>query len=218
MLYHPGHISEGMVMTRFLKVLSLAFAMLAGSLWLPAQAQSADPAVQQIQTFYDALLDSMKHGAALGVKGRYDKLLPAVEQAYDLPGMTAAAVGPNWSGFSEADQKSLIDAFTRMTVANYAKNFDSFHGEKFTVDPAPVVRGNDHYVKSALQPGSGGPIAFTYRMHQVGGAWKIYDVLLTSENISQLAQKRSDFAATLSSGGPQGLAKKINALADQMMR
>ena len=205
-------------MTRFLKILSLALVMLAGSLWLPAQAQSADPAVQQIQGFYDALLDTMKHGAALGVKGRYDKLAPAVEQAYDLPGMTAAAVGPDWSDVSPGDRKTLIDAFTRMTVANYAKNFDSFHGEKFTVDPTPVVRGSDHYVKSALQPGSGGPIAFTYRMHQVDGVWKIYDVLLTSENISQLAQKRSDFSATFSTGGAQGLAKKINALADQMLR
>jgi len=36
-------------------------------------------------------------------------------------------------------------------------------------------------------------------------------------NISQLAQKRSDFGATLQSGGPQGLTKKINALADQTL-
>ncbi|HEY5347689.1 MAG TPA: ABC transporter substrate-binding protein, partial [Rhizomicrobium sp.] len=119
---------------------------------------------------------------------------------------------------SSTDQKSLIDAFTRMTVANYAKNFDDYSGEKFIVDPAPVVRGADHYVKSRLQPSSGEPIAFTYRMHQADGTWKIFDVLLTSEMISQLAQKRSDFSDTLSTGGPQGLARKINALADQMMR
>ncbi len=36
-------------------------------------------------------------------------------------------------------------------------------------------------------------------------------------NISQLAQKRSDFGATLQTSGPQGLAKKINALADQTL-
>jgi len=36
-------------------------------------------------------------------------------------------------------------------------------------------------------------------------------------NISQMAQKRSDFAATLASGGPSGLAKRINALTDQML-
>lgn len=204
-------------MKNFLRIVSL-LSLFAAPFFQPVAAQSADPAVQQIQTFYDGLLDSMKHGPALGVKGRYEKLTPVVQQAYDLPAMTAAAVGPTWSGMTPADQKALIDAFTRMTVANYAKNFDSFHGEKFTVDPAPVVRGNDRYVKSELKPGKGDAIAFTYRMHQVGGTWKIYDVLLTSEMISQLAQKRSDFSATLASGGPQGLDKKINALADQMLR
>ena len=35
--------------------------------------------------------------------------------------------------------------------------------------------------------------------------------------IGQMAQKRSDFGATLASGGPSGLAKKINALTDQML-
>ncbi len=59
-------------------------------------------------------------------------------------------------------------------------------------------------------------IAFNYRMHQAGSDWKITDVYLAG-NISQMAQKRSDFAATLASGGPQGLAKRINALTDQML-
>ena len=37
-------------------------------------------------------------------------------------------------------------------------------------------------------------------MHQVGGGWKIIDVYLDGK-ISQLAQKRSDFAATLTAAG-----------------
>jgi phospholipid transport system substrate-binding protein len=77
------------------------------------------------------------------------------------------------------------------------------------------VRGSDHFVKSALKT-SNDTIAFNYRMHQLGSDWKITDVLLAG-NISQMAQKRSDFAATLASGGPQGLAKKMNALTDRIM-
>ena len=102
-----------------------------------------------------------------------------------------------------------------MTIANYAKNFDSYSGEKFTVEPASIVRGSDHFVKSAMKTSSE-TIAFNYRMHQAGSDWKITDVLLAG-NISQMAQKRSDFAATLAAGGPSGLAKKMNALTDQML-
>ena len=180
---------------------------------LPVQAQAADPAVGQVQGFYDVLLASMKSGGS--VKSRYDKLKPAVEKAFDLPAMTATAVGPTWASLSDADKKALIEAFSRMTIANYAKNFDSFGGETFAVEPASITRGNDHFVKSTMKT-SKETIAFNYRTHQVGSDWKITDVYLAG-NISQMAQKRSDFAATLASGGPQGLAKKIDALADQML-
>jgi phospholipid transport system substrate-binding protein len=181
---------------------------------LPALAQDADPAVAQIQGFYDALTAAMKSGGT--AKGRYDRLKPAVEKAFDLPAMTALAVGPGWASLPAADQKALAEAFGRMTVANYAKNFDSYNGESFVVDPKPVTRGEERFVKSTMRPPKGDPIAFNYRMHKTGAGWQVTDVYLAG-NISQMAQKRSDFAGTLASGGAQGLAKSINALADRML-
>jgi len=192
--------------------LSLAFLILAQG--VPARAQQSVPAAATIQTFYDALVASMKSGGT--AKSRYDKLKPAVEQAFDIAGMTALSVGPTWSSISPSDQKALIDAFGRMTVANYARSFSSYSGEKFTVDPAVVSRGADKFVKSTLQPANGDAIPFNYRMHQVDGSWKLVDIYLNGI-ISQLAQKRSDFGATLQATGPQGLAKKINELADQSL-
>jgi len=177
----------------------------------PVLAQASDPAVTQVQGFYDALQASMKSGGT--AKSRYEKLKPAVEKAFDLSAMTATAVGPSWASLSDADKKALTDAFSRMTISNYAKNFDSYNGEKFTVEPASITRGSDHFVKSTMKT-SKDTIAFNYRTHQVGSDWKVTDVYLAG-NISQMAQKRSDFAGTLASGGAQGLAKKINALADQ---
>ena len=179
----------------------------------PVMAQASDPAVAQVQGFYDALQASMKSGGT--PKSRYDKLKPAVEKTFDLSAMTATAVGPSWASLSDADKKALTDAFSRMTVADYAKNFDAYNGEKFTVEPAAITRGSDHFVKSSMKT-SKETIAFNYRTHQVGSDWKNTDVYLAG-NISQMAQKRSDFAATLASGGPSGLAKRINALSDQML-
>jgi len=202
------------VFKSLLTVLALAGApVLAAAPLQSAQAQGADPAVAQVQGFYDALQASMKAGGT--AKSRYEKLKPAIEKAFDLPAMTAAAVGPAWATASDADKKTLVDAFSRMTIANYAKNFDSYSGEKFTVEPASIARGSDHYVKSSLKTSSE-TIAFNYRLHQVGSDWKVTDVLLAG-NISQMAQKRSDFAATLASGGVGALTKRLNALSDQML-
>jgi phospholipid transport system substrate-binding protein len=200
----------------YLRTLVIALVVLAAAFALAprsARAQVPDPAAAQISGFYDALTASMKMGGT--AKGRYEKLKPAVEKAFDLPAMTAIAIGPTWPSLSAADQKSLIDAFSRMSIANYAKNFDSYDGQKFTVNPAAVARGDEKFVKSSMVSG-GDTIAFNYRMHQAGGTWKAVDVYLAG-NISQMAQKRSDFGATLGTSGPQGLAKKINALSDQML-
>ena len=199
-----------------LSIVAIALVVFAAALALALQsalAQGADPEVAQVQGFYDGLTASMKSGGT--AKSRYEKLKPTIERAFDLPGMTAVAVGPTWSSLSPADQKSLIDAFSRMSIANYAKNFDSYDGQKFAVEPASIARGDERFVKSTMTTGSDS-IAFNYRMHQAGGEWKVIDIYLAG-NISQMAQKRSDFSATLSSSGPQGLAKKINALTDQML-
>src|ERR1700679_2016790 len=101
--------------------LSLVVALLVAPVVTPAQADT-DPAVTQIQSFYDTLLDSMKHGKELGLQGRYNKLKPVVEQTYDLPLMTSLVVGSSWGSTSPSDQQALIAAFERMTIANYAKN------------------------------------------------------------------------------------------------
>lgn len=201
-------------MNRIVQVLAFLIAATFSSLLpLAANAQAADPAAATVQSFYDGLTASMKAGGT--VKSRYEKLKPVLDQTFDLPGMTALSVGPSWSTIPAADQKALVDAFSRFTIITYAHNFDSYHGEKFTVDPAVSQRGADKYVKSTMKP-AGDAIAFNYRLHQVDGNWKIIDVYLAG-NISTLAEKRSEFGSTLAAGGAQGLAKKINALADQLL-
>lgn len=197
---------------RLLPAMALAFLVLAPQ--AAPCAATPDPAALTVRDFYDALVASMKSAGT--VKSRYDKLKPAVDKAFDIPAMTALSVGPGWPQFSPADKNALTQAFERMTVANYARNFDSYDGQKFAVVPEAVDRGPDKFVKSSFKPTDGSAIPFDYRLHEVDGDWKIVDVYLNG-NISQLAQKRSDFGATLQASGPQGLAKKINALADQAL-
>ena len=151
-------------------VLSLVFLVLAAAPSLHAQ-NSPDPAAAAVQGFYDALVAGMKSGGT--TKSRYDKLKPVMEQAFDMPAMTALSVGPSWPSIAPADQKALIDAFERLSIANYARNFDSFNGEKFTVDPVVSERAGDKFVKSTLKPSDSDAIPFNYRLHQVG--WQLED-------------------------------------------
>ena len=203
-------------MQHWIMKVSLAMA-LALTLGAPAaRADAADPAAAPVQSFYATLLECMKAGKALGVQGRYEKLKPSIAQSFDPGTMIKYAVGPAWDTAAPADQKALTEAFTRMTISQYAGNFDSYNGEKFTVDPKADIRGSDHYLKSALVTRDQ-TVTFTYRMRQFGGQWKIIDVLLEG-SISQLTVYRSDYTNTLKVGGAQALIQKINTLADKSLK
>ena len=180
-----------------------------------AHAQQADPAAAQIQKFDDALLDVMKRAKTLGPRGRFSALQGPIGQTFDLPTMTRFAVGTSWTSASPSDQAALVNAFTRMTVATYAHNFDGYGGEKFSVGKVDT-RGPDKLVHTQLTDG-GAPTSLVYRMRQNGGTWKVIDVYYNGA-VSSLLGQRSEYASTLSSGGAAALVRKLNNRADQLLR
>lgn len=194
----------------------LAATLAALVLGSAAFAAPADPAAARVDALHSALLETMKEGPSLGVKGRARKLTPAVEAAFDLPTMTRFAVGPKWAQMTPAQQSALIAAFTRLTVANYAKNFDKFSGERFVLDAGVQARGADKIVQSKLIPAHDKPVSLLYRMRQTPEGWKIIDVYY--DGVSQLTTRRSDFAQPVATGGAEGLLGHLNALSDKLLK
>lgn len=202
----------------------LAFAVAAGAPALAlaqdagakAEAPLTDPAAKQIRSFYDALLSSMKSAKTLDVNGRYKKLEPAVDAAFDFPDMTRMTVGPKWETMSAADRAALTSAFRRMTIADYAHNFDGYNGESFEVSANVPERSGDKVVSSKFVIPDKMPIPFLYRMHKTDKGWQIIDIFLNGY-VSEVATRRADFASTLETGGAQALARKLNALTDKTL-
>src|ERR1039457_2350445 len=79
---------------------------LALSLLVPIKGygESTDPAASRIDSFYNALLDTMKQAKQLGLKGRYDKLAPVLTKTYDLASMSRIAVGQSWNALPPQQQ------------------------------------------------------------------------------------------------------------------
>lgn len=176
----------------------------------PLPAQTADPARAPVEALDSGLIAIMK--AQGSVAGRAATIGPVVDRAFDLPLMTRLAVGPRWTTFSAADQDAVVAAFRRMTIGQYARNFDGWSGESFTVDPKVEARGGDRLVRTTLNiPGKTGE-TLSYRLRQNGGDWKIIDVFYRNA-ISQIATRRSDFAAVLAKGGAKALVAHLDALA-----
>jgi len=193
-----------------------AAAVLALIVSAPARSESADAAASRVNGFYQVLLSTMQQGKQLGLKGRYEKLAPVLSKTYDLASMAKTAVGPSWSEFTPEQQRDLVKAFTRMTIATYASRFDDFSGEQLDVVQTVDQPNGDKIVKTQIIQSNGKPVALNYLMHKSGAEWKIMDVYLDGA-ISELATRRSEFGAILKSGGPDALISSLTRQADKLL-
>ena len=171
-------------------------------------AFAADPAQGTIDALHAGLLSVMKAGGTQASRAR--AIAPVVDRTFDLPLMTRLSVGPAWTTIPAAQQGALVQAFRGLTVAQYAKNFSSFGGERFVMG-AVETRGGDKLVRTTLNSGRTTE-SLNYRLRASGGQWKIIDVYYRNA-ISQLATRRADFARVLKTGGAPALIAHLNRLA-----
>jgi phospholipid transport system substrate-binding protein len=199
------------------KLVTLLCALLCMQFATSARAAPSDPAAIQVQTLNDALLKSMQGGAAQSMTERFRNLEPVIEKVFALPLITQLAVGPDyWAKFTPEEQKAVIAAFTRFTIANYAHNFRDFDGQKFEIDDNVPTRGTEKIVRTRIIPARDTPVSLLYRMHDVDGTWKVVDVI--SDGVSSLALRRTDFAAALGSGGAPVLIAHLNKSSDNLLK
>jgi phospholipid transport system substrate-binding protein len=175
-----------------------------------APASSGDT----VQGLYDALLGTMKNGRILGQSGRFTQLDPVIRRSFDIALMARLSVGPSWAGLTEAQRQEVTESFGRYTSALYADRFDSYAGQKLEVtgeQPAP----SGVMVKSQIVKANGEPVKVDYMMRRNGDGWLISDIYLDGA-ISEVATRRSEFAAILKQDGIDGLIAALNRKADML--
>jgi phospholipid transport system substrate-binding protein len=168
-----------------------------------------------IQNFYNVILDVMKHGPALGFDGRYQKLEPAIHQAFDVGTMCKIAIGPAWTSMPTDKKNALLVTFDKFLVSTYASRFKAFGGQVFQVGAAKSAPGDRVLVESKLVKSDGEPIELNYLMRKNQGGWQVIDIYLAGA-ISQMTQMRSDFSEPLHKGGVDGLIQQLGEKIKQM--
>jgi len=179
-----------------------------------AQAQTTDPAAATVAMLDAGLLATMKTPG--GVAARARVIAPVLDHTLDIALMTRLSVGQAWNGFAAQHQAALVAAFRALTIAQYARNFDGFSGQRFALAPQVEVRGADRLVRTTLMSPGAAAEQLAYRLREEGGPgsgrWRIIDVYYRSA-ISQLATRRADFADVVAKGGAPALIAHLNRLA-----
>jgi phospholipid transport system substrate-binding protein len=191
----------------------LAVAMALAILPQPTFAAPASGS-DTVQGLYDTLLNTMKNGRTLGQSGRFVQLEPVVRRTFDIASMARLSVGPSWAKMSEAQRQHVTDGFGRYISAIYADHFDSYSGQKLQVtDEQSTATGV--IVHSQIVKANGEPVKVDYLMRKNGDAWLISDIYLDGA-ISEVATRRSEFAAILRNEGVDGLIAALNRKADML--
>ena len=199
--------------TSLWKATALAVGLALGMTCGPVQAAPASGG-ETVQGLYSALLSTMKNGRTLGQSGRFMKLAPVIRSTFDVATMARLSVGSTWAGLTEAQRQQVTESFGRYISATYADRFDSYDGQKLEVTgEEPAVAGV--MVRSRIIKANGEPVKVDYLMHRNGEVWLISDIYLDSA-ISEVATRRSEFAAILRKDGIDGLIAALNRKADML--
>ncbi len=199
--------------TQVWKAVALAVGIGLAMLSYPVHAAPASGG-DTVQGLYDALLGTMKNGRILGQSGRFAQLEPVIRRTFDIPSMTRLSVGVFWASLSEAQRQQVTESFGRYISAIYADRFDSYAGQKLQVtgeqpNPAGVM------VTSQIVKANGEPVKVDYTMRRNDEGWLISDIYLDGA-ISEVATRRSEFAAILRTDGVDGLIAALNRKADML--
>jgi phospholipid transport system substrate-binding protein len=197
-------------------LLAALLAPVAAPSVAPALAQTAgDPAIAPLEAFGAALIVAMKAGQAKNFDQRAAGLRPAITAAFDLPTILARSIGPDYTGYSEAQKSALLDAFTAFTVASWTANFNHWNGEVFRVLSPVRKLGANEIVSTEIAGPEGEPTKLDFVMQSGAGGWQVVDILLDG-TISRVAVQRSDFRALLASGGPDALVASLRRKTAQL--
>jgi phospholipid transport system substrate-binding protein len=165
-----------------------------------------------VRALYDALLNTMKNGRTLGQSGRFVQLDPVIRRSFDIAEMARLALGRSWAGLNDAQRHEMIESYGRYVSAIYADRFDGYAGQQLEVTGEEATQLGV-IVRSRIVKANGEPVKVDYAMRHAGDGWLISDIYLDSA-ISEVATRRSEFAATLKNEGIDGLVAALNRRAD----
>jgi phospholipid transport system substrate-binding protein len=189
--------------------LSCCFVVAALILFGGLQTVVAGEPTEQIRTAINQGVEILNEGKQDTKKGRsetIDRLRKVVYPLFDFNEMARRALGPQWRRLNPQQQKEFVTVFTELLETTYADRIDLYEGQK-VVYTGESIDKNYAQVATKIIGKKSETYSVDYRLHQVDGKWRIYDVV--AENISLVNNYRSQFQRVLANSSFDELIKRM---------
>ena len=194
--------------TRFWVLLLLLAFLLCGSP-LQASTENIRP-LETLQGPINRIIQLLNDPAYTGPEKRAlqrDKIWEIARPVFDFDEISRRAVGKSWENFSAEEKSRFTAIFTEFLGNTYIDKLQGeYHNEKIAFDKE-LVKGNKALVRTRLQRETL-EIPIDYRMQQIDGAWKIYDILVEN-GVSIVKNYYVQFNSMLQNSSPNQLIEKL---------
>ena len=175
-----------------------------------AHAQAAkgpDALIKEVST---DVLDAVKADKSIK-QGDVNKVIALVDAKVmphvNFQRMTASAVGRYWRQATPEQQKLLQDEFKVLLVRTYSGALAQVQDQTVELKPMRGSADDKEVVVKTEIKGRGDPVQLDYRLENVGGAWKVYDINVLG--VWLVENYRNSFSQEIGASGIDGLIKKL---------
>lgn len=182
----------------------VTFTLIWSALSLPAAATP----IEQVRETIDRAIQIVREnpsGSESNNGGRRELLRTLLASRFDFSEMAKRSLGQHWGRLAERQQEFIL-VFKQFVENSYVSKLESLKETK-VVYLREHVDSNLARIDTKIVPDRGDETPVNYRLHLVGGEWKIYDVIV--ENISLVENFRSQFHRILTKATFDDLLKKL---------
>jgi phospholipid transport system substrate-binding protein len=188
--------------------------MTLGLLWNPIISESfAATPTEQVRETVERVRAILQDPATKGEAKRTERremLRQAILPRFDFAEMAKRSLGSHWRNLNSR-QEEFVSAFIGFVENSYVSQVESFKDEKVTYVRERIDK-NFAEVDTKVVTNKGDQFSINYKLHPVGGEWKVYDVVI--ENISMVNNYRAQFNRILTSASFDELLKKLREKGD----
>lgn len=140
------------------------------------------------------------------------QLRTVISQRFDFGEMAKRSLGSHWRDLKSDEQQEFVRLFTDLLANTYIDRIQEYTNEK-VIFTGERRDGDYATVESRMVPRDGKKFSIDYKLHLIGGEWRVYDVVI--ENVSLVNNYRSQFNRVILNSSYKELVRRLEGKLDQ---
>ena len=194
---------------RFFNSLLIIFVVVLS--FIAPSAPAASEATAQLSAAVNEFVKILVNTPVVELRqnGLPDKALKLIQARFDFSEMAKRSLGPHWTTLNANERRDFVDAYTQMLLRFFGRSVRASGDE--TIEYQREVRdGILASVETKVVSASGDDFAIDYRLHDIDGQWKVYDMVI--DQISVVNNYRAQFERVIAKSSIKELLLRMKQL------